>query len=76
MSSRSRITKNDAKWHRVTIIGAMGDKLVLMGKGRGVQLSIWCNERYSTKGFAWFTGEKTLRRLAREILRRPPKTRR
>lgn len=61
----ARLTKNSSKWHRVTIKERHG-KMILMGHVRDTQISVWC-----TKGsFAFFCGEKTLRKLAREILKR------
>jgi hypothetical protein len=68
--SKARVTKNAEKWHRLTVKGMMDDELVLMGRGRGLQLSIWCSKSHRADGFAFFTGEVTLKRLAREILKR------
>lgn len=70
MPSKAHVTKNEAKWHRLTLKGANGDTLVLMGRGRGLQLSIWCQPGQTAPNFAYFTGEKTLKQLAREILKR------
>jgi hypothetical protein len=66
----ARIAKNEQKWHRFTIKGSgpEPEELVLMGHGRGLQISVWGNKRHGP-GFAYFCGEKTLKALAREILR-------
>lgn len=63
----ARLAKNEQKWHRVTIKDPRGE-LILMGRGRNIQISVWATK----DNFACFCGEKTLRKLAREILRRFP----
>lgn len=73
----ARLKKNAEPWHRVTIKDARGAEMILMGSGRGAQLSIWCDKRsdFGRGGFAYFTGEKTLRALATAILARPTRSR-
>jgi len=61
----ARLVKNNQKWHRVTIRDPHGE-MILMGHGRDIQISVWCKK----DNFAFFCGEATLRKLAREILKR------
>jgi hypothetical protein len=69
----ARLKKNKDPWHRITIKDRDGAELVLMGHGRYTQLSIWCDKRpdFGRDGFAYFTGEKALRELAKAILAKP-----
>lgn len=70
----ARITKNEQKWHRLTIKGhgKEPEELILMGRGRGLQISVWSAKRHGP-GFAYFCGERTLKALARAILAKPNK---
>lgn len=72
----ARLIKPEEPWHRVTVKTKDGGEMILMGAPKRLELSIWCPDSATgRRGFVWFSGQKALRALAKEILNPKPRKR-
>lgn len=69
----ARVVKNAESWHAITIRGDGGGPVILVGRGRTAYLVAHAREG---RNYESVSGPKTLRALARAILRTVPAPRR